>query len=189
MDRDIVKEVYLPYISDPVKKHVRKVGTLNLIFQTDEWGRLAKLYVKLGLRHPGSYVKAWVDQTCGFWNGGYSYWRWYNDIYENEYGIKKTICSEKIKSFYDNYLWLFENNRMLQIFLCIGFYVWIDFGLCIFSIIRKDKTGILLSVPIIATILSLIISSPVFAEFRYVYAIFCTLPFVIVATFISKREC
>lgn len=84
---------------------------------------------------------------------------------------------------FDHYLWLFSNNRLLQLFLCIGFYVWIDLFLCFISIIRRDKVGLFLSFPILAVIISLVVSTPVFSEFRYVYSIFCSIPFLIVAVF------
>lgn len=187
VDRETIKEIYQPYISDPVKNHVRNVGALDKMIQSGRGFELIKLYVCLAFRHPGTYVKAWIDQTCGFWNGGYPYWRWDNSIYENEYGIEKKVYSETIKKFFDNYLWIYENNRFLQTFLCIGFYVWIDVFLCFINIIKRNKVGIFLSVPALAIILSLVITSPVFAEFRYVYAIFCSLPFVVVATFIKSK--
>lgn len=55
--------------------------------------------------------------------------------------------------------------------------------LCFASIARKDKTGIFMAIPVLAIIVSLLISTPVYAEFRYAYSVFCSLPFVIFAVF------
>lgn len=51
----------------------------------------AKLYLQLGIRYPHKYIEAWVDQTRGYWNGGYSYWIWATEVYENPLGIQKTV--------------------------------------------------------------------------------------------------
>ena len=40
-----------------------------------------------------------------------------------------------------------------------------------------------MAIPVLAIIVSLLISTPVYAEFRYAYSVFCSLPFVIFAVF------
>ncbi len=181
VDVSAVSETYSPWISDPMKSLVRSKGNQQYI--VDNKFAFIKLYIKTGLKHPLTYIEAWVDETRGFWNGGYNYWRWSDSIYENEFGIKRTINSEKANNLFNVYLWLFSDNRFLQLFLCIGFYVWADMFLCFASIARKDKTGIFMAIPVLAIIVSLLISTPVYAEFRYAYSVFCSLPFVIFAVF------
>lgn len=179
VDMEAISEAYLPYISDPVKALVRKTGNQQYII--DEPFVYIKLYINIGLKHPLSYVRAWIDGTRGYWNGGYSYWRWIDGIQENEYGIERTVRWEKANRFLDVYLWLFENSRFLQLFLCIGFYVWVDLFFSFICIVRKDWIGLFMTIPILAVVVSLLVSTPVYSEFRYVYAVFCSLPFVIFA--------
>lgn len=181
VDIEAVPENYNPCLSDPIKDLVRNKGNQQYI--KDNKFAYIKLYLEIGFKHPLTYIRAWTDQTKGFWNAGYLYWRWADLVSENEYGIKRTINSEKINRYFNEYLWLFENNSFLQIFLCIGFYVWIDLFLCFISIIRKDKTGFFITIPLLAIIFSLLVSTPVYSEFRYAYSVFCSLPFIIFATF------
>ncbi|MCR5233446.1 MAG: hypothetical protein K6E53_06000 [Lachnospiraceae bacterium] len=46
------------------------------------------------------------------------------------------------------------------------------------ALLRKDKVGAFVSLPILAVVASLLVATPVFSEFRYIYAAFCTLPMV-----------
>ena len=78
--------------------------------------------------------------------------------------------------FMDEYLWLFYNNRILQIFTSIGLHVWIVLTYFAGYVSRKCRTGIVASVTILAIVLSLLVSSPVYSEFRYMYAMFCVMP-------------
>ncbi len=183
---DEVAGVYVPYISDPVKDFIRKNG--NQKYLIDNKLQYIKLYIVTGLRHPLSYARAWIDETKGFWNGGYSYWRWADEIYENNYGIKRNVFSEKLNRYFGEYLWFFSNNSFLQLFLCIGFYVWIVLVLLFISFIRKDKTGMFILIPVLAIICSLLISTPVYSEFRYAYALFCCLPFMVFTVFYKKEN-
>lgn len=185
-DVDEIAGVYVPYISDPVKDSIRKNGDQKYFI--DNKLQYIKLYIVTGLRHPLSYARAWIDETKGFWNGGYSYWRWADEIYQNDYGIKRNIFSEELNRYFNEYLWTFSNNNFLQLFLCIGFYVWIVLVLLFISFIRKDKTGMFILIPVLAIICSLLISTPVYSEFRYAYALFCCLPFMVFAVFYKKES-
>lgn len=178
---EAVPEKYLPYISDPIKGLVREKGNQQYIL--DNKFTYIRLYIEVGLKHPWTYIKAWIDETKGFWNAGYSYWRWSDNVQDNIYDIKRVVNSESMNRYFNEYLWLFENNGFLQIFLCIGFYVWIDLLLCFISIVRKDKAGLFMTIPVLAIIFSLLISTPVYSEFRYAYAVFCSLPFIIFTVF------
>lgn len=185
VDVSAVSETYSPHISDPMKNLVRSKGNQEYI--VDNKIAFIKLYIKTGFKHPITYLEAWSDETKGFWNGGYSYWRWSDGVFENEFGITRTIHSGKANACFNGYLWLFSNNSFLQLFLCIGFHVWADMFLCFAAITRKDKTGIFITIPVMAVIFSLLISTPVYSEFRYAYSVFCSLPFIIFAVFYKKE--
>ena len=53
-------------------------------------GEYLKLYVALGLRYPGDYLNAWIDETKGYWNGGYFFWIYMKQMGDNAYGIANT---------------------------------------------------------------------------------------------------
>ena len=53
--------LYNPKLSDPVKVHFQ-----NSVYDADKM-RYAKLWLKIGLRKPLSYVNAWLMNSYGFW--------------------------------------------------------------------------------------------------------------------------
>lgn len=176
-----IPNIYVNWLSNPVKNLVRESN--NQQFIIDNKFSFLKLYVQIGLKHPITYLKAWIDQTKGFWNAGYNYWRWADEVYENDYGLQRIVYSENINKYLNNYLWLFSENRVLQLFLSIGFFGWVVLFLLVMSIIRKDKSGFVILIPTLAVILSLYIATPVYAEFRYAYSMFCTIPFLALVIF------
>lgn len=185
VDVDQISEVYRPEISDPIKKLMRETGNQQYLEQN--MAAYIKIYLEMSLSHMDKSIEAWIDLTKGYWNGGYSYWRWADWVEGKEdLGLERTVYAKNMKKCVDEYFWLFSENLFLQIFLCIGFHVWIVLILFFFCIVRKDKEGLFLTVPLIAILITLLISTPVYSEFRYVYAIFCCLPFLICSTFYKK---
>ncbi|MCM1174283.1 MAG: DUF6020 family protein [Blautia sp.] len=53
--------LYNPKLSDPVKYRFR-----NEAYSADKW-KYAKLWVKIGLKKPLSYINAWLVNSYGFW--------------------------------------------------------------------------------------------------------------------------
>ena len=178
IDIDKIPEVYKPYISDPVKDLVREKGKQQLL--VDQKEDYIKLYLSLGKKYPLVYARAWIDQTRGYYNGGYGYWRWLLKIYRNDMGIERTIRSESLNKAFMEYLWIFSDIQLLRIFLCIGLFVWIDIVILMIALLKKDKVGAFAAMPILVIVASLLVATPVFSEFRYVYAAFCSLPMVAV---------
>lgn len=176
IDMDSISDSYRPYISDPIKNLVRAKG--NQAFIEEHAGEFAYLYVSRLVKHPFTYFKAWVDQTKGYWNAGYSYWVWANGVHENELGIERTVNSDVLNSWFDVFLSKFQSQPFLQIFLSIGFFGWLMLMALFIAIIRGDKVGAMIAIPSIAIVLSLLVATPVFSEFRYDYAMFCSLPIV-----------
>lgn len=176
VDFEAIPQIYSRIGSDPVKNHIRNVGNQYLL-QDRKWDYL-KVYISIGIKHPVTYLTAWIDETRGFWNAGYDYWRWLDWVDDNDYGIERVVISSGFNKFIDEYLTIYTDLPILRLLLCIGLVVWMNLISLYISIVRKDKVGIVASVPILAIVLSLIISTPVFAEFRYIYSAFCCIPII-----------
>ena len=181
-----IADAYDASISDPVKNLIRDNGTVDYL--KENLGAYGMLYLRTFIHNPMSYVTAWVDSTCGYWNSGYDYWIWYWDIEDNDYGIAKTVISDGMHRFMDEYLWLFYYNDILRIFTSTGFFFWIVLLCTAICIMSGNRTGIIAATPPLAVVLSLLVSSPVFCEFRYVYSMFCALPILITVSIVSKKE-
>lgn len=181
-----VSETYINYISDPLKALIRQKG--NQDYLLEHRGEFIKFYIELGLKHPKQYFYAWIDQTRGFWNGGYNYWKWTRGIINNDYGISKSVNLESARKCFSRYLSLYEKSNVLVLFISIGFYVWIVGIMCYISLIRRDRVSFFLTLPVLSVILSLSVATPVYSEFRYAYAVFCTIPFLLLAPFADRSR-
>ena len=182
---DRLAEVYVPYFHDPVKLLVRAEGNKQYI--SDHKVELALLYLKLGLRYPDLYTKAWIDQTRGYWNGGYSYWKWSNEVQENSYGITRADRPNIFKKLLQFYLDCFERIPFLTPLMSIGLTAWAIITSCYVAFKRKNKYTLFMTIPIILTWGTLLIATPVFSEFRYAYFLFTCAPFLIIAVFATKK--
>lgn len=68
VDLKRVPEVYDSTTSDPIKTLIREKGNQDYIrLHRKEY---LKLWIELGVRYLGSYLKAQIDQTRGFWCPG-----------------------------------------------------------------------------------------------------------------------
>ncbi|MBR2803161.1 hypothetical protein IKE19_01090 [Candidatus Saccharibacteria bacterium] len=172
-------EAYSPDIQDPIKNIIRKG---NQSYIKEHLADFISLYIRLGIQHPVQYAKAWIDQTRGYWNGGYDYWIWRNSIQSNDYDIERRSDS-LLSNIFNRYLEFYPKIPFLQPLVSIGLVVWLLFILLYRTIIDKNKNNLFLLVPIFAIWATLLIATPVFSEFRYVYFMFTTTPFLALAIF------
>ena len=180
-DIDTVKEIYDPTLSDPLKVHLRSKESQQYIEQhKSEFGRL---YIKLGLKYPVSYMAAWIDQTRGYWNGGYDCVKFCYAFMDNSYGLEKHIILDKGQKAVFLYCTLYEIVDPLKPFVSIGLHTWLILLVVFIGYRKRDKSIILTAVPSLAIVFSLLLGTPVFCEFRYAYGLFCCLPFLAVAAF------
>lgn len=175
MDLERVPEVYKPYISDPIKE-ITSTAAIE-----ENKGAYLRLYLGLLRKYPLKFVEAWVDQTKGYWNGGYRYWH-FPAPFENDLGISTTPPVESVKDLFTGYEQLFEQNPVLRLTLSIGAGVWLFLAALYLGLRKKDRVAIFLPVPVLAVIATLLIATPVYAEFRYAYSLFCVLPFLLAVT-------
>ena len=186
VDIEEILDLYKSYISDPIKSEIR---SKNQNYLVENKGEYLKLWIKLGLKYPDEYIKAWVDQTKGYFNGGYQYWIYSTSVIENDHSISQTVQPNFIKTVFDKYFDFFD-TPLEEPIRSVGLHVWILCTLFTVCFIKKKKE-MLLCVPIIAIIGTLFIATPVYCEFRYAYAVFTTLPFLVVvclSDFKNKKD-
>ena len=71
---------------------------------------------------------------------------------------------------------------MLKLTLSIGAGTWIFLTALYLGLLKRDPVTIFLPIPVLAVIATLLIATPVYAEFRYAYSLFCVLPFLLAVT-------
>lgn len=181
IDLDRISNEYLPGDADPIKKLVREKGHQDEI--TSSGLEYIKLYFQIGMKYPSVYLRAWIDQTKGYWNSGYDGLRWSTGLSENTFGIRRIIRSEFLERTLREYFWLYTELQGLQIFISIGVFVWIDLVCLFVAIIKRYKIGVFVTIPVLSIVVSLLIATPIASAIRYLYAVFCALPMIIIIVF------
>ena len=182
-DLNRIKENYLFYLSDPVKNILRQGNPQYL--EEHKWDYFL-LWLRLGLKHPGKYLEAWIDQTKGFWNGGYDFYVADVTVFQNSYGIELTVKDGILSKPLKYWINAFLSDPAFQLFKAIGLHVWMIVLCGTICAMKKKRQGVMFLLPM-AIILTLLITTPVFAEFRYAYGIFTSFPFLML-TFFTTSE-
>ena len=175
IDIDKVPELYLDYLSDPIK------AAIDDEYLSKHRKEFFDIWVNIGCRYPQEYLKAWIDQTRGYWNAGYDVAPYTYGVYDNSLGIKGVMKTR----IYLYYMQLFR-LPVLRPFLSIGLYFWIISMLFFYNCIKKNKDGNYLIIPVIAIWISLLIATPAFSEVRYFYALFTCFPLIITESLLEE---
>ena len=182
---DRVKELYTPYIVDPIKfEAMRPDGEA---FIKANMGEFIRLWIRLGIQHPGEYVKAWVEETKGYWNGGYYYWIYIRGTYPDISGIGGFHPDNLGKKLFDALFRYTEKPIILEPLYSIGLQVWAIICCCFVCFARKRKE-FLIAIPMLVLSAVLWIMTPVYAEFRYAYPMFVTCPLILLTTVFSGEK-
>ena len=176
---DKVGALYDPLTVDPVKFETFRYDRVDYI--RENLGQYLRLYVNLGLRYPAEYLKAWIDETKGYWNGGYFFWIYTKGVGDNIYGLEASYGENAVASAFAALFRYVEKLAILQPLTSIGLHVWVLLG-CFLTNVLKKRKEFLLAIPILVLVVGLWLGTPVYAEFRYAYPVILTLPFLLAVT-------
>ena len=169
---DMIAEKYRWDTVDTFKNDIRNTGDVGYIEEHKK--ELLGLYIEMAKQHPVTFVEAWIDQTKGYWNGGYEFWNW-TVVNENRFGIERVTKDRKAEQILTSYADSFNRIYPLQLFISIGLCTWMTVMLAAGGIAGRRKEA-LLTVPGIVLVLTLMIATPISCEFRYAYALFTAFP-------------
>lgn len=177
--------MYDPLTVDPVKFETFRYDQVDYILENP--GDYLQMYLSIGLRYPGDYLKAWIDETKGYWNGGYFFWIYSKEVVDNSYGITLTLGDNLIAKLYWAAFRYLEKPAFLQILTSIGLHVWALVGCAVVNL-QKKREGLVLTIPLLVLVAGLWIGTPVYSEFRYAYPVFLGMPLVLAATLFDSKE-
>ena len=186
VDIDAVAETYNENVSDPIKNLIRSTGDVEYI--DAHKSEYFKLWLELGIKYPGAYLRAQIDQTKGYWYPDCHYWSMSNYCQESDV---LTIYKDRqtpawLTSVLDDigfYLPLLPFGGLL---FSIGLASWVTLTLFALCGIRGRKDVMTVFFPVLALLLTLCAVTPVYAEFRYSYAMYTTLPLYALIPFVSR---
>lgn len=179
---DVIPITYNPVVSDGIK--FNKNFNVN-VFNDNKFEYL-KLYMNVLINHFPTATEAYLISTLGYWYPNVNYWSVANNIYENKLDI---YTDSKTNDFIKKII-VEGESRSLPLFgmqWSIGLCVWIISILTVCFVKKYKWVGIIPFLPCIGIWLTMLIASPVWGEFRYVYGLFTSLPFLIGIFFLKNK--
>lgn len=173
---EYIASYYNPYYFDIVKEYIRTEGNQQVI--SDHKGKYFALWVRAGLRNLAQYLEAEVRQTYGYWrfdsNGPiYEQYR----MAENPFELttKRKVFSYDFGLWMDDFLLKFQDfyNKVWS----LGLTTWTMLACLAYALYKRRTT--LVYLPYVMLFVSLLLATPVHAEFRYTYGMFVALPFLV----------
>ena len=182
---DKVADYYNPLTVDPIKFETFRYDQVPHILEHK--GDYLKLYLSLGMKYPGDYLKAWVDETKGYWNGGYFFWIYTKQMDSNPYGIANTVEPNGIQKLFAAAFRYLEKPAFLQPLVSIGLHIW-ALIVCTLVNILKKREEFLLGIPLLVLTAGLWLGTPVYSEFRYAYPMILSMPLILGVTVFGKKS-
>ena len=184
VDLERVPARYCEWLSDPMKVDLRSKDYDFFLQNMDQY---RDLWIRLGLRYPVQYLKAWVDQTKGYWNGGYDYFLYAEAITENPYGLVKSGGGNIIGTLFRLYFGLSRHLIFFEPLHAIGLHIWAFAVFFLLNLKRKRQVWVVM-VPLALLILGLWFGTPVYCSFRYVYPLFVSMPLLLTVSLFRTQE-
>lgn len=180
VDLTYIKELYNPTFADNIKELVR-AG--NQDYLTAHKKDFLKLWVNLGLRYPGDYLTAYINQTYGYWYPDSFY------LVAEAEGVSATKLGVSHRPLIGGPLVIKTKEIAVKLGSMVPIYgtLWsmgVACWILLFSIsaviIRREYHKLICYLPGVTLLLTVLAATPVATEFRYVYFMVLSLPFYLV---------
>lgn len=182
VDLTYIKDLYNPTYADNMKELVRAGNPSYLSAHKKEFFRL---WLELGFTYPGDYIKAYIDQTYGYWYPDSFYLvAEAEGISGTGLGVSHTplIRGPLVVKAKEIAIKLGDMLPIYSLLWSMGVIFWV-FIFCMGNVlIRKEKAKLICYLPSLALYLTVIIATPVATEFRYIYFMVFSLPFYLIVS-------
>lgn len=164
-------EKYVSFLSDPVKAP----DTFCSDVFSENPSRYMKAWAKLGLKHPVTYVEAFLLQCYGYWYPDVDYWIIHNTIEENELGISHR--EERFALRHELSMLARDVTKQLPtaILFSLGLMVWLMMTAAVLLIL-KGQGRLASPLWLLAMFWLTTLASPVYCEYRYLYGFVISVP-------------
>lgn len=187
VDLTYIHELYNPGFADNIKELVRAGDQDYLVAHKKEFFRL---WLHLGLRYPGDYLTAYVNQTYGYWYPDSFY------LVAEAEGVSATNLGVSHTPLIGGPLVVkgkeiaIKLGSMVPIYgtlWSMGVACWVLlFCICV-VIIRREYYKLICYLPSASLLLTVLVATPVATEFRYVYFMVVCLPFYLITSVLPEE--
>lgn len=178
---EYIWEEYTPGGADPMIQWVMFGDHKYLLSHRAEY---ISLWLHLGLKYPGEYLKAYIDQTKGY----------YTTMAPEQteyYGILPNADSLENKPIFGAGIRIKVNEICSKLYNMFPIYaILYGMGACFMllilgaalALLQNNKAKILTYMPVIALTLTLLAATPLCADLRYAYPLMLCMPMLICIT-------
>ena len=183
MDYDMISEKYNSATSDPIKT------LTNNDKLSESKGKFFKVWIKNLFKYPKVYIEAYLTETLGYWYPNTQYWATggeSNSIFDDVDVYSSPITSKSFNTIIDN-----TTSRQIPFCNLIWSIGTTTFILIISTFIfayNNNFKHLVCYMPLYLLLLSILLSTPVFCELRYVYGIFTCVPLLLTVPFMKIKE-
>lgn len=148
-----------------------------------------KLWISIGLRYPGKYIEAFLDQTKGYWYPMDPEQVVYFGITENENGLvsQPVLKGPAVIKFHELLTKLYTIFPLFGILYSMGGMFWIFLLLMAIAVRNRNDGAWIAGIPVLLLTLTLFIAVPLVADIRYGYPLLITVPLVAAFTFYKPK--
>lgn len=180
-----IVRVYDRHSVDPMKTVVN--GRATSTIRSDP-SRFLALWWSLGVAHPRSYLAAWRDQTCGYWFPDVPYSNVWQNFESEGLGVsRRPLLGGAPCRLLRSFAAYSENVPLLGALRSIGLWVWVAAFMAVHAAVRGRRAALACFAPIGGIWASLLLSTPIYAELRYVYALLLLVPLLVVAPLLDEE--
>lgn len=166
------------------------VSAGNQDYLIDHKGEYLKLWIDLGLRYPGEYVQAFIDQTKGYWYPMAPQQTVFWGITQHETGLVSQAVLEGpvVLKICEILTKLYTIFPLYGILYSMGAMFWLLI-LCGVVAIRNRRYSVVgMCQPVFWVTVTLFLATPLVADLRYNYPLMLTMPCILTVTFYGKNE-
>lgn len=175
--------VYNPGIVDAIKM---SESYNPEVFENNKLEYL-KLWASLVFKNIGIACEAYASITLGYWYPNLDYWAVYDlENYDNVINVQQHHLTPIGIMAYTHTVAAYD-IPFISLLYSVALYFWIALLFYIYSI-KKKVTNTSVYILAFALLLTLLVASPVYGEFRYIFGVVCSMPLLISIPFMKERK-
>ena len=153
----------------------------NQDYLIDHKGEYLKLWIEIGLKYPGDYISAFLDQTRGYWFPQAPEQVVYFGITENEDSLiaKPILTGPVLIKINELITKLYTMIPIYGMFYSMGFFFFLLLLCCSIHLRYHTLADAFIYLPVIGLMLTVFIAVPLVADMRYGYPLVLCMPFLL----------
>ena len=162
----------------------------NQDYLIEHKGEYLKLWIDLGLRYPGEYMQAFIEQTKGYWYPMAPQQTVFWGITQHETGLvsQALLKGPVIVKICEILTKLYTIFPIYGILYSMGAMFWILILFGAIALRNKQYSVVTMCQPVFWVTITLFLATPLVADLRYNYPLMVAMPCVLAATFYGRNE-